>query len=271
MNLYKTNKINIACNILILDSGLGGLSIYKKIKNNFKNANFIYVCDNAAFPYGTKKESFIISRCLKIISTIATRENITLAILACNTASVTSLLILRNKFNFPIIGIIPNIKKAIKTTKNKTIGLLATRTTIYNKNIQNLIKFYAPRIIIKTLHNEKLIKITEEELKKKTNSMKLIKKTLNSWITSIEAPDTIILGCTHFYFIKHKIKKLFLNKINIIDSNVLISKKLHKILNNNFVKNENIAYLSRTSKKDKDLLNVFKKYDFIKFKKIELY
>ncbi|XBC38157.1 MAG: glutamate racemase [Buchnera aphidicola (Floraphis choui)] len=271
MKNSKTDlKQNTICNILIFDSGLGGLSIYKKIKNYFPYANYIYAFDNEKFPYGNKKESFIITRCLKIIYSISNIINITIAIVACNTASITSLPTLQHYFNFPIIGIIPNIKKAVKITKNNIIGLLATKTTINNYNIQRTISSLSPNFIIKTLHNENLVKIAEKKLKYNFTELKLINNILKPWYLTKNKPDTIILGCTHFYFLKNEIRHLFSKNINIIDSNINISKKIWSILKNNIVRNENIAFFSKSIKNDISLLSLFNKYKFLKFSKLNL-
>ncbi|XBC44338.1 MAG: glutamate racemase [Buchnera aphidicola (Schlechtendalia peitan)] len=269
-NLKNNLKKNIEHNVLIFDSGLGGLSIYKRMKHRFPNINYIYICDNEAFPYGEKKESFIVQRCLKIFNKVSNKINITLAILACNTASVTSLLILQKKFSFPIIGITPNIKKAIQKTKNKIIGLLATKTTIQNKNIQNLIFSLHSEIIIKTLYNKELVIIAEKKLKKNINPIKKIKKILKPWIVSSNIPDTIILGCTHFNFLKHEIKSLFLNRMNMINSNIIIPTKFVNILDNSCITHGNIVIFSKYIHHDKNTRKVFNEHYFTKFENITL-
>ncbi|XBC41752.1 MAG: glutamate racemase [Buchnera aphidicola (Kaburagia rhusicola rhusicola)] len=268
---HKVNfKKSMKCNVLIFDSGLGGLSIYKKIKHRFPNVNYVYACDNNEFPYGEKKELFIIKRCFKIISIISNNVNITAVILACNTASITSLLTLQNHFPFPIIGIIPDIEKSVKVTKNKIIGLLATKTTIHHCNIQNKILSFYPNITIKTLHNPELVVMAEKKLKYNFLEIKNIKNILKPWLISPQIPDTIILGCTHFYFLKHEIKSLFLKKTKVIDSNIVIPKKLCKILKNSIITNKNIAFFSKDIKNNIRLLRLFNKYNFTKFKKLNL-
>lgn len=268
---HKVNfKKSMKCNVLIFDSGLGGLSIYTKIKHRFPNVNYIYACDNSAFPYGEKKELFIIKRCSQIINIISKNIDITAVILACNTASVTSLLTLQNNFHFPIIGIIPNIEKSVKVTKNKIIGLLATKTTIHHYNIQNKILSFYPNITIKTLHNKELVIMAEKKLKYNFLEIKKIKNILKPWLITSHIPDTIILGCTHFHFLKHEIKSLFLKNIKVIDSNIVIPRKLYKIFKSSIITNTNIAFFSKDIKNNIHLSRLFNKYNFTKFKELNL-
>ncbi|MGP1930172.1 MAG: glutamate racemase, partial [Arsenophonus sp. ET-DL12-MAG3] len=113
--------------ILIFDSGIGGLSIYYEVKRLLPDLHYIYVFDNDAFPYGEKSAEFIIKRIIQIIDQIQKKQTLAIAIIACNTASTVSLPILRAYFKFPIIGVVPAIKPAIKLTRNGVIGLLATK------------------------------------------------------------------------------------------------------------------------------------------------
>ncbi|XBC40727.1 MAG: glutamate racemase [Buchnera aphidicola (Nurudea yanoniella)] len=265
---YSNTKI---CNILIFDSGLGGLSIYKKLQYYFPHINYVYAFDNEFFPYGNKKKSLIFSRCSKIINKISKNINITIAILACNTISVTSLTSLKKIFHFPIIGITPDIKKAITLTKTNIIGLLATKTTINHYNIQNKIMSLLPKIIVKTLHHEKLVKIAEKKVKCNLINKNQINKILKPWSSKKNKIDTVIIGCTHFNFLKNEIQNIFFKKIHIVSSNVKISNNIFNIVKKcNYKKNQNIVFFSKFENNHIFILKLFKKYKFQKFKKLNI-
>ncbi|XBC39205.1 MAG: glutamate racemase [Buchnera aphidicola (Nurudea shiraii)] len=258
-------------NVLIFDSGLGGLSIYKKMQHRFPNINYIYVFDNECFPYGNKEISFIFERCSKIIELVSKKIHISTMILACNTISVTSLMSLKKTFNFPIIGITPDIKKSIKITRTKTIGLLATKVTIHHDSIQKKIASLLPEIIIKTLYNNNLVKLAEKKIKYNFVNKKEISNIMKPWYSKTNNVDTIILGCTHFNFLKYEIQQLFSKKICILNSNIKISKKFFNILKNNYIKkNKNIVFFSKFEKNHIYILNLFKTYKFSKFKKLNI-
>ncbi|WP_168895697.1 glutamate racemase [Enterobacteriaceae endosymbiont of Macroplea mutica] len=219
-------------NIFIFDSGIGGLSIFNFIKNKFQNINFIYLLDNAYFPYGNKSKSFIQKRLLKILLTISYKYNITLAIIGCNTASVSSLPYIRRYFNFPIIGISPMFDKAIKTTKNNVIGIIATHTTINNIHIQKKIHFINTnkQYLILSLASQRLVYFAEQKIAGKNNSIKILYDIFDKWYNLPVFPDSIILGCTHFLFIKNELKKVFPRHTIFIDSNHEVLAQLQKII-----------------------------------------
>lgn len=122
----------------IYDSGIGGLSIYKAIKKKLPYEDFIYIADKKFFPYGKQTDKTIQRRGNKIVSWFE-NQKVSLIVVACNTATVSSLSYLRKKHpDTPIVGTVPVIKKCSETTKNGIIGILCTPKTkksSYNKNL----------------------------------------------------------------------------------------------------------------------------------------
>ncbi|QJC33407.1 glutamate racemase [Enterobacteriaceae endosymbiont of Donacia clavipes] len=228
------NKIllNSKITIFIFDSGLGGISIFNYIKNFFLNINFIYLLDNKYFPYGNKSKKFIFKRLFKILKKISNNYNISLAIIACNTASVSSLPKIRKYFNFPIIGATPVINLAIKKTKNNIIGFLATETTLKNSKIKKKIDSLNNKFIIKTISSQELVYLAEKKLLGHKIILDEIKKIFISWYNHIY-PDTIILGCTHFSLILNELKLILPKNIIFLDSKKKIFLKLKKLINYN--------------------------------------
>lgn len=243
--------------MLILDSGVGGLSILKTIKIVLPNIHYVYFLDNEAFPYGNKTEHFIIQRIVTIIKKIKKIYPIKMVVIACNTVSTVSVSFLKKTFNLPIIGIFPDIKTAKKITKNNIIGLIATRTTIHSKYIQKLIYKKSFNNIIHTISTNQLALIAEKKIRKIPFSKKNLKNIFKPWINLYIKPDTIILGCTHFIFLKKEIKdSLHLkSSINFIDSrnkivfdikNCLFKFNLHQTIKNNiFLYSKHDNYLTK--------------------------
>ncbi|QJC32596.1 glutamate racemase [Enterobacteriaceae endosymbiont of Donacia dentata] len=229
------NKILLESQItvFIFDSGLGGISIYNYIKNFFSNVNFIYLLDNKYFPYGDKSKKFIFNRLVQILKKVSDHHNISLAIIACNTASVSSLPKIRKYFNFPIIGIIPDINLAIKKTKNNVIGFLATKTTLKNLKIKKKINFFNNKFTIKTISSQKLVFAAEKKLLGYKIVLDEIKKIFISWYNLNIFPDTIILGCTHFSLIINELKEIFPSNTIFLDSKKKIFLKLRKLISYN--------------------------------------
>ncbi|QJC33813.1 glutamate racemase [Enterobacteriaceae endosymbiont of Donacia provostii] len=265
------NKILISkTTIFIFDSGLGGITIFNYIKNIFLNINFIYLLDNKYFPYGNKSKSFILKRLIKILNKISLNHNISLVIIACNTASVSSLPQLKKYFNFPIIGVTPVFDLAIKKTKNKVIGFLATNTTIQNYKVQNKINLLRKKYTIEIISSFKLVLLAEYKLLGYKIILNEIKKIFFSWYKLKIFPDTVILGCTHFPLIKKEIQNVFPKKIKFLDAKYFVIHKFKKIVkyNKNLLsKKKNIVYYTKIDKNINKIRNIFLKMNFHIFKK----
>ncbi|WP_343154213.1 glutamate racemase [Buchnera aphidicola] len=259
--------------MLIFDSGVGGLSILENIKNNFPKINYIYLLDNEGFPYGEKKESFIIQRSINIINTIQKLYPINIVIIACNTASTISLSILKKHFDIPIIGVLPSLTKAKKITKNNIIGFIATKATIKSVYTQNILSKYIHYEKIKVIATNKLAEIAEKKIKKLPISNLELKKVFNSWIISISQPDTIYLGCTHFTFLKNEIQNIFKKPINFVETHDKVTRMVKKFfLNNKYNQKikKNIFLYSKNNIEPNQLFWILKKYQFRYIKLINL-
>jgi len=261
--------------VLIFDSGVGGLSVLKNIKKILPKMHYIYILDNEAFPYGNKTEFFIVQRSIKIINTVKNIYPINIVVIACNTVSTIALSILKSKFSFPIIGIFPDIKTAKKITKNKIIGLIATKATMNSSYIKKTIYKNISKNTIQVIGTNKLASISEKKIRGIEVSQNKLKNIFKSWIDLPVHPDTIILGCTHFSLLEKEIKKIlyktssiyFIDSIQTVTSQIKnYLKKLH--INQNIRKN--IFLYSKYSISLKELLIFLKKYQFTIIKHINL-
>lgn len=230
--------------------------------------------DNQAFPYGNKKESFIIKRTINIINIVKKKYPIRIVVVACNTASTISLSILRKKFSFPIFGVLPRIESDEKIKNKKIIGLIATVATIKSSYVKETIKKKYSNSTLKIIGTNKLALIAEKKMRGYANSTIELKKIFKSWINLSIKPDIIILGCTHFSFLKKEIKTI-LNNNNLcfIDSIKIITHEINdyfKMLNFSQNINKNVLLYSGKNKKFKQLLFFLKKYKFTEIKNIIL-
>ncbi|MXP67913.1 glutamate racemase [Pantoea sp. Aalb] len=274
LELNLNTVSHIRSTILFFDSGIGGLSIYKEVQKLIPNIRYIYVFDNKNFPYGEKNEEFIKKYTLKIVKTIANRFHLTLVVIACNSASVVSLPILRKQFTFPIVGVVPAIKSAACLTRNGIIGLLATRNTIYRPYIHKLIKRFA-RNKCKTLMlgSIKLVELAEAKLRGEKVLLSDIKNTLEPWLNMQERPDTVVLGCTHFPLLRKEIQNILSDKIKLIDSGVAVARHVtylltHKELHKAITSRHNIAFCTNIDRKVTLLIPILKHYGFSSLEKL---
>ncbi len=272
MNIVKKTPT-----VLVFDSGIGGLSIYNEIYNKIPYLRYIYAFDNEMFPYGDKSSEFLIKRVSHIIDTIIESYSINLAVIACNTASTICLPSLRSKFSFPIVGVVPAIKPASIITKNKCIGLLATKATIQRAYTSNLIKEFAPDCNVKLLGLSELAYIAENKLQGIDVDMQQLEMLMQPWLNLPVIPDTIVLGCTHYPFIKDELKLLFPNT-TFIDSGNAIASRVYSLLNERFdlksvtaqSSTDNIVLSTLCNQQVEKLMEKLSKYNLDKYQRISV-
>ncbi|MFC0179332.1 glutamate racemase [Thorsellia kenyensis] len=216
--------------VLIFDSGVGGLSVYSEIEALIPELHFIYAFDNEGFPYGEKTEEYIVERVLSIVKHVNAKYPLSLAVIACNTASTVSLPPLRETFDFPIIGVVPAIKPAAKLTSNQVVGILATKATVKREYTKELIERFATDTSIHLLGTSELVDIAEDKLHGKPVDLHRLENILQPWLKMKEAPDTVVLGCTHFPLLSEELLKVLPEGTRLVDSGQAIARRTAWIL-----------------------------------------
>lgn len=215
----------------IIDSGVGGLSIWREIAKNLPHESTIYLADCANCPYGSKKEDEIYKLAKELV-TFLVEKKVKLVVVACNTITVSCIDKLRLDFqNLPIIGIVPVIKTAASISKNKIIGVLSTKTTAESKYQKKLIKNFANGCKIINVGTDKLVPFVERGEIEGNAVEKDIRSSTNKFLQN--GVDTIALGCSHFPFLKDVIQKVMGNKVLILDSAGAIARHTQRVLTNN--------------------------------------
>jgi glutamate racemase len=219
----------------IFDSGMGGLTVLEKAIEFLPNEDFVYFGDSKNAPYGIKSKEKVIDLSDKICKIFIKEYHVDAIVIACNTATSAAAEILREKYNIPIIGMEPAIKPAIENNNGGNIIVLATEMTLKEKKFNDLIKkFNYDNIIIKKPCT-KLVKLIEN-IEFDKSMLNLI---IDDCLENIENIESIVLGCTHFVFIKDFLEKKFNNNIKIYDGNDGTILNLKKILENNGLLNNN--------------------------------
>ncbi|OCG00257.1 glutamate racemase [Gilliamella sp. wkB112] len=262
--------------ILVFDSGIGGLSVYNEIYKKMPNLHYIYAFDNEMFPYGDKSTEFLIDRVNSVIEAITKSYSISLAVIACNTASTICLPSLRANFPFPIVGVVPAIKPASQITQNKCIGLLATKATIQRAYTTNLINEFAKNCTVNLLGLSELALIAENKLQGIAVDMQQLRYLLKPWLCLTTVPDTIVLGCTHYPFIKEELQIIF-PKATFIDSGHAIAFRVYNLLNAQYDANkifrsdrENIVLSTTYNQYVQKLIPKLVNYNLIKYQSINI-
>ncbi|MDE0832379.1 MAG: glutamate racemase, partial [Nitrosopumilus sp.] len=203
--------------IVVFDSGLGSLSIIKEIQKISKN-DIIYFADQKNYPYGLKSQAQLSTIIKKTINLLEEKFMPDIIVVASNTPSL--MLDLSTK---KIVDVKPPLKLAIKKSKSKRIGILATKSAIESKGLVNYIQKNIPKSYkIFKINGSNLVDLVESGkfLNNKNCCKKIIKKSLEQIIT-LEKIDTITLSSTHLLFLKLLLKKEF-PEIEFIDSGKIV-------------------------------------------------
>jgi glutamate racemase len=200
----------------IFDSGVGGLTVLREIIEILSGEDTIYLGDTARLPYGTKSPSTVFKYALQNARFLLTK-NIKLLIVACNSASSTSLPQLQTALPIPIVGVIePGAKAAIASTRNGRIGVIGTETTINSGAYQKALNSLNPDTICVTQICPLFVPLVEEGWETDEITFLVAKRYLSrlrEW-----GIDTLVLGCTHYPRLKKAIIEAIGNNITLIDS-----------------------------------------------------
>jgi len=234
LNSLNQQDHNSTQPIGIFDSGVGGLSILKCIKEQLPNESLIYIADSLFAPYGDKTDISIIER-VNLIADQLIKQNCKALVVACNTATVTAIDQLRMRVNIPIIGVEPAIKPAVLQSKNKRIGILTTQATANNQRFLTLVDKYKADSIVHIQPCPGLVELIESNQLNSTSFDKLLARYIE--VITEEKIDTLVLGCTHYPFFSEHIKCIVGTSINIMETALPVTEQLkrqliqHQLLN----------------------------------------
>ena len=229
--IHPMPKASANAPIGIFDSGIGGLSVAQDIANYLPNEHFIYFADTAHVPYGAREDQNIRELTAQAIEWLY-RQGCKVAVVACNTASAFSLDYLRDHYgeNFPIIGLVPALKPAVLQSKTKVVAVLATPATFRGKLIQDVMFNFAEPAGVSVLPVTclDLVPYVEAGLQRSPACMQSLKATLQP-IVDLNA-DHLVLGCTHYPFLKESIQQIYADRLKLVDSGFAVARQTAYIL-----------------------------------------
>lgn len=211
----------------VFDSGIGGISVLKHINTLMPNEHLIYVADSLHAPYGGKSAQEIQARCFSLADFLISR-NVKALVVACNTATAAAIKALRAHYTLPIIGMEPAVKPAVLASKKGVIGVLATTGTLKSAQFAALLENYGRHVKIVTQGCAGLVECIERGELNATPTRQLLEKYMEPLLT--EGADTIVLGCTHYPFVKPVIQEIAGDKITLVDTGAAVAKQLQRQL-----------------------------------------
>lgn len=209
--------------IAVFDSGVGGISVLKHIHALLPNEQLLYVADSKYAPYGNKTPLEIQSRCSEIADFLIAKQAKALVV-ACNTATAAAIDTLRDKYDLPIIGMEPAVKPAAEASRNGIIGVLATIGTLKSAQFAGLLESYGRNVKVVTQACVGLVECIERGELDAANTKMLIAQYCAPLLA--EGADTIVLGCTHYPFVRNVIEQVVGPDVALIDTGAAVAKHL---------------------------------------------
>ena len=212
----------------VFDSGVGGLSVLAEIQRLLPNESLLYVADCGNIPYGEKTAQFIQQRCSAIAGFLQ-QQGAKALVVACNTATVAGVADLRRDYpQWPIVGMEPAVKPAAAATRSGVVGVLATTGTLQSAKFAALLDRFATDVRVITQPCPGLVELIENgDLHSPT-----LRQLLQSYVEPLLAAgcDTIILGCTHYPFLKPLLRQMIGDDISLIDTGAAVARQLQRLL-----------------------------------------
>ena len=217
--------------VLVIDSGVGGLSDCQAMLQHGPTYNFVYIADDALFPYGLLEEEKLSERLIALIDRLLPLHQPDLVVLACNTVSTLVLPILRERYQVPFVGVVPAIKPASKISESRCIGLLATPATVRRPYTDQLIQDFASDCVVVRVGSNDLVIEAERLFSGQSVSEDVLFETLKPFMVAHDGRrvDTVVLGCTHFPLISEHIQRL-MPGVSLVDSGSAIARRVADLL-----------------------------------------
>ncbi len=218
--------------ILVFDSGLGGLTVYRELLEKLPDARYLYVADNAVFPYGDLRDEELVIRLLALFEVLIEREQPDLCVIACNTASTIALAPLRDHFEVPFVGTVPAIKTAAEKTTSGLFSLLATPGTVKRRYTRALVDDFAADCHVTLVGAECLAELAEDFMRGKAIDRARLAHILAPAFVekSGKRTDIVVLGCTHYPLLLDEMRKVEPWPVRYIDPAPAIARQGQAVL-----------------------------------------
>jgi len=219
--------------ILVFDSGVGGLSVLREARMLMHEQRFVYVGDDAGFPYGEWEEAALTERVVGLIETLIHQFEPRLVIVACNTASTLIMPALRSRFDIPFVGIVPAIKPAAERTASGLITVLATPGTVKRRYTLELVQEFASHRQVNLVGATRLARLAEDHMQGKRIDTQVLHEELIPCFVEQDGvrTDIITLGCTHYPFLVNEMRKLAPWPVDWLDPAEAVARHALTVLN----------------------------------------
>jgi glutamate racemase len=217
--------------ILVFDSGLGGLTVYREVAAARPDADFVYVADDAGFPYGELAEPALITRVVALMGELIAAHQPDLVVIACNTASTLVLPALRQKYALTFVGTVPAIKPACAASVTRQVSVLGTEATVAREYTRALIRDYAQDCRVTLVGSRHLATYAEAELAgAPVGDAQIRAEIAPCFRDDGERTDTVVLACTHYPLLLERLQRLAPWRVSFFDPAPAIARRVVELL-----------------------------------------
>lgn len=218
--------------IVVYDSGLGGLTVYREVVKLLPGARYVYCADDACFPYSDLDEASLTTRALAVTESIVARYNPDLIVLACNTASTVALPALRQRFTVPFVGTVPAVKPAAAVSRSRLISILGTQATVQREYTRALIRDFADDCRVTLVGSGRLAGIAEADLRGEAVDEDEIRREIAPCFVEEDGrrTDVVVLACTHYPLLLERLQRLAPWHVEWLDPAAAIARRVADLL-----------------------------------------
>ncbi|MBA1444239.1 MAG: glutamate racemase [Chromatiales bacterium] len=215
----------------IFDSGIGGLSVLSHIHELMPTEDLLYVADSGHLPYGSKTSEYVVQRAIAITRFLVEQQGAKAVVVACNTATAAAVSLLRSKFPIPIIGMEPGVKPGIKESRSGVVVILATEGTLGSEKFRALLDQHGngAEVIVQPCHGwVEQVELAEHD---SPETRRMVADQIKPLLK--RGADTLVLGCTHYPFLRETIGTYAGEGIQVIDTGLAVAQELRRRLRSN--------------------------------------
>jgi glutamate racemase len=219
--------------ILIFDSGLGGLTVLREARVLMPQKRYVYVADNAGFPYGEWEEDALVARIVGLFGELLERYRPEQAVIACNTASTLTIDRLRHRFPVQLfVGTVPAIKPAAERTRSGLVSVLATPGTVKRQYTRELIRQFASQCHVRLVASRALAPLAETYLHGGFVDEEAVARETRPCFVERDGrrTDIVVLACTHYPFLVNRMRKTAPWPVDWIDTSEAIARRSFTLL-----------------------------------------
>ena len=219
--------------ILIFDSGVGGLSVLRELRVLAPERRYVYVADDAAFPYGAWEEPALLRHMIALFGELIRRHEPEIIVIACNTASTLAINPLREAYpEQTFVGTVPAIKPAAERTRSGVVAVLATPGTVKRQYTRDLIRDYAGRCHVRLVGSSNLAGLAEVYMREGFVDEDAVRAEIEPCFVEIDGRRTyiVVLACTHYPFLANRMRKVAPWPVDWIDPAEAIARRARSLI-----------------------------------------